>query len=207
MRPVLPLVAIPALEQALREGGRIHGFRSGGGLRVVDIKCGTTQVAYGEAIHIMEAFRILAEDFRAGCRPYRTVYGPIEPFNESGAPTLEDYLDDWIFRGHTFDVHFEEGQFVFILSGLKRQKTPEDILEQVWKGRTVQWEERGFKFETKPLGSGLFGIRLVASTSVLSCPEGKTKVDSDWVNITKTGKASTLQEALDEAFLTDSVNQ
>ena len=58
------------LQQALRNGAKLHAFLSGGGLRVVRLEKGGKLLGYGEHPYIEEALRHADEDTEAGGRPY-----------------------------------------------------------------------------------------------------------------------------------------
>lgn len=60
--------AMGVLEDPLMEGGRLHAFRSGGGLRVVRLEYGQKLRGYGEHYDIGTALCHCAEDF-PGRRP------------------------------------------------------------------------------------------------------------------------------------------
>ena len=53
----------PNLEKALKDGAKIHIFRSGGGLRVVSVKRGGEIVSYGEYPYLSGALAHAESDF------------------------------------------------------------------------------------------------------------------------------------------------
>lgn len=189
------------LETALRKGGSIHAFLSGGGLRVLRLEePGRGElIAYGEHPVVAEAFRILADDFKAGGRPYHKVYGKIEEHYLTGQSTPEDELDAWVRRGATFDAHFKNGQFIFELRGLHDHETPAGYHERAMKGETLSWtSDRGVTYEIRPsrFPNGDMG----SSTRQVSRPAGMKEHRAwSWYAVRR-GIAPTLPEAITAAF-------
>jgi hypothetical protein len=189
------------LEAALRKGGSMHAFLSGGGLRVIRIEKPRhgKLIAYGEHPVVAEAFRITAEDFKAGGRPYGEVYGKLEEHYLTGQSMPEGELDAWVRRGATFDAHFKEGNFVFELRGLHDHETPAGYHERAMKGETLRWtSDRGVTYEIQPsrLPNGSVG----SSTRQVSRPNGmKEHRVWSWYAVRR-GIAPSLTEAIAAAF-------
>ncbi len=206
------------IETALREGGgKMHAFLSGGGLRVVSIDvpppaeshapASTSnddgeQLGYGEHPHVHEALRILADDLRAGGRPYSEVYGRTETHYLTGASTPQDDLDAWLRGGHTFDARFDAANqtFVFELVGLEMATTPPDIVERAaTKGETVRWtDNRGIRRVASP--SRFPNGEPCCCVQVEARPEGMTHHRADMWYAKRTGAAPTLAAAIRAAF-------
>ena len=83
------------LEGALRKGNVIRAFLSGGRLRVVHIEKGRhgKLTGYGEHPNIEDALKHAAEDFAAGQRDYKKVYGEkgLYPHYLSGSSSASRY--------------------------------------------------------------------------------------------------------------------
>lgn len=75
-------MSMEQLEQALRAGGQLHAFRSGGGLRVVRVERDAGLVAYGEHPHMGDALRLAGEDYAAG----QQCYNPTNRFEPAAQP-------------------------------------------------------------------------------------------------------------------------
>lgn len=199
--------AMTVLENALRKGNIIHAFRSGSGLRVVRVEKSEKLTGYGEHPSVDEALRHAAEDFVAGGRPYDKVYGEdaLYPNYWTGSSTADSELDAWILQGRTFDVRFESETYVVELKGCGHTHPSDAVNARAKAGETVQWEERGYVYETTQSASwnGQMGI----STRVVSSPPERSGSDAWIYSITKIGKASTLVEAFELAHRAVSVEE
>lgn len=164
------------ISQALSAGGKLHAFRSGGGLRVlrVEDQLGAL-IGYGEHSNASGAFRILADDIQAGCRPYSAVYGPVEAHYYTGSTTPEDVIDHWLLKGYTFDIIANKrGGCMILFEGFMQHKAPKWVHSVTMKGATRRYKDaRGFEYETGPFffPNGERGI----TTRVISRP-----IDKDW---------------------------
>lgn len=108
---------LPGLEQALRDGCKVHAFRSGGGLRVIRITTKDGQLkGYGEHPQVEDALSHANEDFLAGGRPYQEVYGGSKPNYLTGSSEPTSPLDDWLLHGHTFDAWYDGVRVFFKLN-------------------------------------------------------------------------------------------
>jgi len=94
----------------LREGATLHLFRSGGGLRVALLNNGSDLIGYGEAPNIEEALEYCGEDYEAGGRPYKEVYGPIHPHYLTGSAEASCNGDRWLLRGTDVDISWVDGK-------------------------------------------------------------------------------------------------
>lgn len=132
-----------SIEEALQDGYKLHGFTSGGRLRVLTLEKGK-QTYYGEGVDFYAALRILGDDVIAGGRKYKDVYGEgkIEPAYWTGRyPDNGDAVDTWFYQGHDFDVIWEDGQIVVKLVKKNVVRTPKLILSTVIKwGKKVKWK-------------------------------------------------------------------
>ena len=194
---------LKSIEISLIDGCKIHAFRSGGGLRVVRITKDDVSKGYGEHPNINEALKHANEDYREGGRDYNKVYGVIYKHYLTGAiaiPSDKDELDIWVYQGHTFDAHYENGEFVVVLKGMENQEVPEDIIAYCKEtGKSKYWTSpRGVKYmSTKgPVFDG------VDSGIQTKCVSNKKRIKIpfwDW-EITKTGKAEDLITAFENSF-------
>lgn len=160
---------IPTLEEILRGGAKLHAFRSGGGLRVVTLEKGKSK-GYGEHPSLDEAIRHAVEDYQAGGRPYKEVYGKIYDnyWTGSHAPfegnlTLMDLLDRHICKGHPMDVGYNSDArriHVDLNNPYHRFDTPGEVMARALKGETVNWKLYGKAYVSKPFrfpGNGEMG--------------------------------------------------
>lgn len=150
----------PGLSEALRNGQRLHGFRSGGGLRVVSLHDGDKQ-AYGEHPYIYNALDYAEEDYQAGGREYGEVYGKIHDHYLTGAYANGGF-DSWVCSGRGFDFLFKNGKFVFESKYSSQRRIPKEIHDRVAKTRVAErWKsEDGLLFEISPFvfpGNGELG--------------------------------------------------
>ena len=195
---------VAPLETALKDGGRMHVFLSGGGLRVVRIEKAGELVAYGEHPYIADAMLHTAEDYVAGGRPYEEVYGSKRRHYLTGSSKPNSELDALVRQGDTFDVTFEDGQFVCAIHGYAHQKSPEGVDERARNGEVIEWEARGYRFRTSPFtfpGNGEKG----SSTEIVSKPAGRNNADPWMWHTTQTGRADTFMGAITAATTAPSV--
>lgn len=141
--------ALPRIHQLLRAGARIHGFSSGGGLRVV--YTGELVEApdfYGEAPTLEEALKYLEEDILLGHLPYEEFYGKLHPHYLTGTSMCTSNIDAHVRMGHTFDATWEKDHFQVIIYGYTHTETPKDIEKacREFPGIPFLWHERGYEF-------------------------------------------------------------
>jgi hypothetical protein len=194
------------IHKAFVSGCKLHAFLSGGGLRVVRIEKNGTLKGYGEHPHIEEALAHADEDYAAGGRKYKDVYGEdkIHTHYLTGSSTTSSTLDSWVHQGRTFDVWQENESVVVQLQGYKQLEHPEDLEKKVLKdGKSRQFEQRGLIYEMSAMcfASGSPGI----STKVVGGRESKNGADPWMWKITKTGKGKDFWAALEKAFKAESV--
>jgi len=186
--------AFPGIHKALREGDKMHAFSSGGGLRVVSF----SNIGYGEHPHIEEALKHLEEDYLAGGRPYKKVYGKLYPHYLTGASTTTSNLDCWIRQGNTFDCWQEGDEIILKLCGYAEVHVPDEVSKKVKEILLkVEWEDvnRGFKYQVEPFvfANDTVGI----SSKVISGPKGK---DPFSYKMTKTGRGQNFWDAVKKSF-------
>jgi hypothetical protein len=200
--PESPRPELKGIDRALNEGNRLHGFRSGGGLRVIRLEQEGKLTGYGEHPSADEALKHTDEDFLAGGRDYHEVYGKLNPHYLTGSHEVTSPLDGWLLQGHTVDAHrTDEGNVRVELTGLTETRQPQAVLDQAKAlRRPIVWMERGFTYETTYdphlFPNGDEGH----STKVLDVPEGKDQHRAWMYYRTKTGEGKAFNEALDKAF-------
>ena len=146
---IVPPWVSRSVERGLRGGSKLHGFRSGGGLRVLSME-GPFK-GYGEHPHIADAMRILAEDLDAGGRAYADVYGPVHVHYLTGASEPADLLDARMLRGDTIDAAGRDDGITVEIRGYREHETPDDIVRAARSGIVTRWTDtRGVTFEATP---------------------------------------------------------
>lgn len=192
-----PLMGI---EKALEDGCKIHGFRSGGGLRVVRIEQAGILKGYGEHPSADHALHHANEDFLAGGREYNDVYDKQHLHYLTGSTEMTSPLDGWLRRGNTFDASKISGQVVLELFGYAHTEAPNEVIKKVDEtGQPVTWTNRGYTYETK--ASRFPNDEPCHSTSIIKSPTEKEDGADPWMyEIVKTGTGKKLSEALENAF-------
>jgi hypothetical protein len=122
---------------ALQGEAKLHGFRSGGGLRV--LRLGDF---YGEAPTFEDALALLADDIRAGGRDYADVYGKLVPHYVTGNCAASSPVDLVLLRGCCVDAWREGVDVVATLGGYEELQVPADVCVRVDEGESVTWEAR-----------------------------------------------------------------
>lgn len=157
------------IETALDDGRIIHGFLSGGGLRVIRIenmlkhsKRGNKLHAYGEHPDVNEALKHADEDYLAGGRKYEDVYGKLHPNYLTGSSSSTSDLDLFLRKGNSFDC-FKRGERVVVRLNAWVHVDMSEEIKQLSKDKIVKragpfnsvlpepvyWrDQRGFVFET-----------------------------------------------------------
>jgi len=215
----LPDIKVPKnldakLTAALRKGN-LHGFRSGGGLRVFRIDKGNKNIAYGEHPNAMEALALLAKDCSFAGRAYEKVYGKLHPHYLTGSSEAQGDLDKWILRGNTLDAFIAQkglpgGNDVRVtLGGYGEFHTPVDIENQIRnepKGYVIH-KDRGFVYKSAAVRGSRYQDDGGITTECVSCPPGKPQHRAWMWQTTQTGYGNTFFEALAEAFVANPVEQ
>jgi len=200
-----------SIDEALKAGNKLHIFRSGGGLRVInmwdrnDVTEGS--IYYGECFNLKEALRILGDDIKAGGRKYKEVYGPIEPHYLTGAYWEgTDKGDRWVVLGHTIDAEWcdefkgHEHMEVTLKGLLDYRRTPKEITGPAEKGETIWWKytDSEMVYLTEQFifpGNGEIG----ASTKTILNPLKEEEVRFPKALVV--GEGDTFQSALDDAII------
>lgn len=184
------------MAMALDDGCRLHVFRSGGGLRVARLEKDGELKGYGEHPYVETAFEHAAEDYLAGQRPYKEVYGGRYDHYLTGSADASSDLDAQILRGRTLDAWREkDGTVVCEISGLTQTPTPKGLKKAVEEdGQPRKFKHRGFVYEISPFtfpGDGSKGV----SIKIVGGRKPKNGSDGWMYQIVKTGRGSSLTEA------------
>jgi hypothetical protein len=191
---------LTGIDQALKDGCRLHAFRSGGGLRVVRLEKDGKLKGYGEHPQVEDALSHTNEDFLAGGRPYDQVYGVSKPHYLTGSSHATSDLDHWLMQGHTFDAWQNGAGVVFQLKGLARVETPKEIIDRVLEtGRAETWTHRDYTYRI--FKSHLPNGDPCTLSQVVKSPKGKKNNSDCWMYyITKTGHGADFTEAMHNAL-------
>lgn len=197
---------LSGIEKGLKEGCRLHGWRSGGGLRVITIEQAQTVRGYGEHPNVEDALSHANEDFLAGRRPYKDVYGKLKPLYLTGSMHATSPLDHWLLRGRTIDAYVQEGNVVVELRGYADTETPKQVIAKVNRTRRpVKWTQRGYTYETSQ--SRLPNGESCQNTRILKAPKGRDGADPWMYRIVKTGRGKEVFKALQNAFKAEEVEE
>lgn len=195
------------LTEALLKGHFLHGFRSGGGLRVFRMEKGGKDgklIGYGEHPNAMEALSLLAEDLKVLGRAYKAVYGKLHPHYLTGSSTPQGELDSRILQGDSVDAYVKDKQVVFVVAGYSEYHASQAILDEAkaQPDTPVRHENRGCVFSTVYHYDPVAGDRYPTgwSTSVVSLPQGMKHHRASMWRSTQTGTADTLFAAMERAF-------
>lgn len=199
-----------ALTKALhRKDCSLHGFRSGGGLRVFRLEQKGKLLGYGEHPHALESLSLMIEDLGVLARSYKAVYGKTRPHYLTGSsePQLNrqyGVLDAWILEGNTLDASIKDQKIEVVLSGYSQYHASPEILERakLQPEVPVRHENRGCVFETTYHYDPLAGDRYPTGffTSVVSLPEGMKHHRATMWHSNQTGRADTFFAAMELAF-------
>lgn len=189
---------LPGIAAALATGCKLRAFLSGGGLRVIRLERKDTLKGYGEHPDVSEALVHASDDYLAGGRPYDEVYGKEHPHYLTGSSSSASNVDAWVRQGRTFDAWQEDEDVVFQLKGYSYMDVPDDVIERVKEGETVNWRKRGYTMESSPsqFGNGEWAC----STKLIKSPKGRDGSDSYMYQITKTGRGTDFWKAMLAAF-------
>lgn len=195
-------VELKGIDRALNEGNRLHGFRSGGGLRVITLKRRGKSTGYGEHPSADEALVHADEDFLAGGRDYHEVYGKLYPHYLTGSHEITSPLDGWLLQGHTIDAYkTDEGRIRVELTGVTETRKPQVVLDQAKTlRRPIVWMDRGFTYETTYYPHLFPNGDEGHSTRVIDVPKGKDEHSAWMYYRTKTGDGVDFNEALSKAL-------
>ena len=105
----------PNLEKALKNGAKIHIFRSGGGLRVVRVKKENKLISYGEYPFFSGALAHAESDFGLSYEEQYLSKHPRHHHYLTGAyPIPYDILDIFVYGGRTLDILYSTKDEKFI---------------------------------------------------------------------------------------------
>ena len=154
---------------------------------------------YGEHPHVEEAFAYVAEDYTEGCLEYKDVYGKVREHYLTGSPDASSPLDEWLLRGGGFNTSFLDDTFVFVLTGYEHTPTPDGYQQRAIDGEEIVWSSRGYTYK---ISKNAFADNVpCAYVQVTDGPGGCPGSDPWMYQITKTGRATTLPEAIEQALL------
>src|SRR3989344_1605994 len=186
------------IEKALKQGCRVHGFRSGGGLRVVRVEQKGKLRGYGEHPNVEDALFHANEDLSLGGRVYNKVYGVLKPHYLTGSSQATSPLDAWLLRGNTFDAFAEGSAVVVELRGYAQTEVPQTVISEADRAeRGITWTNRGYTYETVP--SRFPNGEPCHSTKILSGPD-KGGADPWMYHIVKKGDGKNFFGALEKAL-------
>lgn len=154
----VPFGQYPALSEFLKKGGDIHGFRSGGGLRVIRASLNDELKGYGEHPYVEHAFNHCEEDLIAGGRDYRSVYGKLYDHYLTGSSTPSSIVDQWMCCGYGLDITFEENMFVFRGEYYFHVKPPQD---RVKLGKPFHFKYKDVTYYVYDLILGNYSMKAV----------------------------------------------
>ena len=120
----------PNLEKALRDGAKIHIFRSGGGLRVVRVEKKGELISYGEHPYLSGALAHAESDFGLSYAEQYGDDGKHLHYLTGEYPKFSDPIDAYISGDNTLDIFYSEKcKSIFCTTPPKSHlKRPDDIL-------------------------------------------------------------------------------
>jgi hypothetical protein len=186
------------IEKALKQGCKMHGFCSGGGLRVVRVEQKGKLKGYGEHPNVEDALSHANEDLSFGGRVYSKVYGVLKPHYLTGSSEETSSLDAWLLIGNTFDAYVDCKSVIVELRGYAKTEVPQNVIAELDKdGRVVRWTNREYIYETT---ASIFPDgKYRQSTKIVS---GSYKTGANpWIyNIVKKGLGKNFFGALEKAL-------
>ena len=190
----------PGLGIALLNGCKLHVFMSGGGLRVASLTVGDKQKGYGEHPYLETALSHVGEDYLAGGRPYKEVYGGIYDHYLTGSSSPSTDLDAQIRRGRNLDAwRGDDGSIICEINGSADTPTPKGLRDAVMKdGQPREFKHRGFVYKISP--SRFPNGEACVSIAIVGGRKPKNGAEGWFYPIVKTGKGSTFAEASQAAL-------
>ncbi len=122
----------------VRPGVKLHGFRSGGGLRALRLEEEGRLIAYGEGPTFEGALAILEEEAEVGPRPYGEVYGEIHPLYYTGQSTPSSEQDLILLQGGNVDAEASAEGVRVVFSISKERTYPPDLGARARNGEVLQ---------------------------------------------------------------------
>jgi hypothetical protein len=196
-------MAFKGIQKSLEVGCRLHGFLSGGGLRVIRIEKDGKLRGYGEHPNVEGALQHADEDYLAGGRPYNQVYGGLKLHYLTGTSMASSVLDQWFLAGRTIDALKKDDLILVELIGRGQTKIPDWVFEEVSKTKeAVIWKHRNYTYQSD--SSIFLNGKFCVSTSVIG---GVIKNGADpwFYPVKKTGFAKDFSSALDLAILAEEI--
>lgn len=189
----------PGMVAALEHGCRLHVFRSGGGLRVARLEKEGVLKGYGEHPYVELALGHAAEDYLAGQRPYKEVYGGLYDHYLTGSADASGDLDRQIVRGRTLDAWREDSIVICEIRGSAETPTPKRLEKAVMRnGKPRRFKHRGFEYEISPFTTPN-GSKCV-SISVVGGREARNGADPWVFHVVQTGRGDSLAAAIKAAL-------
>lgn len=143
------------LEKSLKEnsGSKIHGFRSGGGLRVLRLEDNQKNLmAYAEAPNFDTAIIYLMEDLAASGRKYEDVYGKIYPHYLTGTTEISSNIDHWLLSGRSFDIQYLYQRSFYFKSEFSHSIEYREVADRVTESRKDEvFETDGIIYHCSPI--------------------------------------------------------
>jgi len=189
---------LKGLEKALEEGCRLHGFRSGSGLRVIRIEKEGKLRGYGEHPNVEDALSYANEDFLAGGRKYTEVYGKLKHLYLTGSQETTSPLDSELLQGKKIDAYMKDNEVVVELRGRVFVRPSEKVIEEAKRtGQPITWQNRGYTFRTTSEREKNLTQYI---TTVLKSPEKIEHTDPWAYESIRIGKAKEFFEAINKAL-------
>ena len=193
----------PAIDKPLLDGHRMHGFRSGGGLRVIRIENNAGElVGYGEAPQVEAALGHAALDYALGHESYDQQYGSEHARHTgylTGTTEASSPLDAHLLQGSTFNAYkaAQKEEILVSLVGTKfPPEVPAGLTEHVIAtGQPETFVERGITYQAEPsqFPNGDRGV----SIKEIANPDN---IPSTSYTYQKIGVGQTFAKALAQAF-------
>jgi len=136
------------LRKAFKEGATLHGFLSGGGLRVFRVELGGDLIGYGEHPHALDALAHvelwIGEKIPSSTSAYKSFYGVKFPHYLTGSSASgSSKLDSWMCQGYSVDAKYskDDGVIVVDLKGSYSRDIKDEPKPVVISGSGVDLEE------------------------------------------------------------------
>ncbi len=109
------------IEKAIKEGCKLTMWASAGGCAVVELKRDGKNAGYGMTAGLYKAVKHCSEDYEAGGRDPKEVYGPgkLYPCYMTGSASDADELERWVIaKGYDFEAALDGEDIVITLAGV-----------------------------------------------------------------------------------------
>lgn len=195
----LKTLKLTAIHVALRAGCRLHAFRGGGALRMVEITEAGVLKGYGEHPHIETAL-LYADADLIDPRPYEEVHGKRYRYFCKPSPVVSSQLDGWINKDRAFECWQGSEEVIFQLKGWKSVVIPQEKYDEAVKAKRgrVLWENRAFTYEIRHFIGDDGGDSFISE--VVKKPKD-SKDRCPWsYYYAKTGRGKNFYRAMNNAF-------